>query len=132
MTLHTTRLALVLQSTDEVRAEIARLSDEDRAHVSPAWLAQMEASVPGAWTHGFTVRLRETDDEIGSAGFKGPPDADGVVELAYGIAPEHRGRGFATEAAAALVEFAVQSGLVRVVRAHTLPETNASTRILTK
>jgi RimJ/RimL family protein N-acetyltransferase len=42
------------------------------------------------------------------------------------------GRGYATEAAAALVDFALASGQVRLVRAHTLPEVNASTRVLLK
>ena len=40
--------------------------------------------------------------------------------------------GYATEAAQSLTEYAFSSGKVRVVRAHTLPEPNASTRVLTK
>jgi ribosomal-protein-alanine N-acetyltransferase len=75
--------------------------------------------------------LRETGREVGSAGFKGPP-TEGVVEIAYGIDPDHQGKGFATEAAHALTDYAFGSGQVRVVRAHTLPEPNASTRVLTK
>src|SRR6266511_3814277 len=58
---------------------------------------------------------------IGNAGFKGPPDPGGMVEIAYGIVPGFEGRGFATEAATALVTFAFASGLVRLIRAHTLP-----------
>jgi [ribosomal protein S5]-alanine N-acetyltransferase len=57
---------------------------------------------------------------------------DGVVEIAYGIAPEHQGKGYATEAAEALTSFAFSSPHVRIVRAHTLPEVNASTRVLAK
>jgi RimJ/RimL family protein N-acetyltransferase len=63
---------------------------------------------------------------------KVPPDADGVVEIAYGVAPEYQGRGYATEAATALVEFALSDPRVQTVRAHTLPEPNASTRVLTR
>src|SRR5205085_256855 len=73
-----------------------------------------------------------TDVAIGQCGFKGPPDGEGCVEIAYGIDPEHRGNGYATEAAGALVQYAFASDLVRVVRAHTLPELNASTRVLSK
>jgi RimJ/RimL family protein N-acetyltransferase len=54
------------------------------------------------------------------------------VEIAYGIAPEHQGKGYATEAAAALTDYAFRQREVRAVRAHTLPENNASTRVLTK
>lgn len=75
---------------------------------------------------------REGNEVVGSAGFKGPPDADGVVEIAYGVAPSREGRGYATEAAGALVRFATADERVQLVRAHTLPEENASTRVLRK
>ena len=69
---------------------------------------------------------------VGSCGFKGPPDANGTVEIAYGIAPAHQNKGYATEAAAALVRFALASGEVRVVRAHTRERAGASARVLAK
>ncbi|MBD1877257.1 GNAT family N-acetyltransferase [Coleofasciculus sp. FACHB-T130] len=60
------------------------------------------------------------------------PDQGGVVEIAYGVDPEYQGRGYATEAARALVNFAFRSGQVRLVRAHTWAENNASMRVLAK
>jgi RimJ/RimL family protein N-acetyltransferase len=69
---------------------------------------------------------------VGGCGFKGPPDRDGAVELAYGIDPAHRGLGYATEAAAALTEFAFADGRVRLVRAHTKTDNGASARVLLK
>jgi ribosomal-protein-alanine N-acetyltransferase len=69
---------------------------------------------------------------VGSAGFKGPPDSSGTVEIAYGIASSIEGQGYATEAAATLVAFAFAAPLVELVRAHTLPAANASTRVLIK
>jgi len=69
---------------------------------------------------------------IGSAGFKGPPDSDGMVEITYGIVPSFEGHGYATEVAAELVRFAFARGGIRLVRAHTRPVANASTRVLTK
>ncbi len=101
--------------------------------VSPQWLAQLKAATDAdPWRHGFGVVHMASGKVIGAAGFKGPPGADGVAEIAYGIVPEYQGRGYATEVAAALVEFAQKSGRVRIARAHTLPEANASTRVLTK
>ena len=82
--------------------------------------------------HGFAVVDPESASVIGSAGFKGPPDQEGVVEIAYGIVPASEGRGYATEAAAALVTFAFSDNRVRLIRAHTLPTPNASTRVLAK
>jgi [ribosomal protein S5]-alanine N-acetyltransferase len=105
--------------------------------LSPAWLERLRAAGEAGreadpWAEGFAVVLRDSGSVIGSAGFKGPPDAEGVVEIAYAIAPGHQGRGYATEAAAALVAFALGDGRVRGVRAHTLPTPNASTRVLAK
>ena len=101
--------------------------------VSPKWLAALRTSVgPDPWRHGFFVLLRERGCVIGGAGYKGPPDADGMVEIAYGIAPEYQGQGYATEAATALLNYAFSDGRVRLARAHTLPEANASTHVLKK
>lgn len=103
--------------------------------ISPTWLAQLRAAEPNTadpWVHGFAVVHRASDSVIGSTGFKGPPDAEGVVEIAYGIAPAYQGRGYATEAAAALVAFAFNRAQVKLVRAHTLPTNTASIRVLAK
>ncbi len=101
--------------------------------VSPVWVARLRASTePDPWVHGFRVILRESGQEIGSVGFKAPPDDEGMVEIAYGISPEHQSRGYATEAAAALTDFALADSNVKIVRAHTLPERNASCRVLEK
>ena len=101
--------------------------------VSPDWLAQLEAATAAdPWTHGFGLVHVASGLVIGMASFKGPPGADGVVEIGYGVVPDYQGHGYATEAAQALVAFAFSSGRVRVVRAHTLPEPNASTRVLAK
>ena len=129
LVLETPRLRLVLESTEAVLARIERLSPADRAEVSPEWLARMRASPPSPWTHGFAIVDPASGSTIGSCGFRGPPGDDGVVEIAYGIDAEHRGCGYAKEAAAALVELALGAG-ARVVRAHTRLENGASDRVL--
>jgi ribosomal-protein-alanine N-acetyltransferase len=116
-----------LPAAEGLRAFI--LSDE----VSPVWLAQLRASsAADPWRHGFAVIDRASRSVIGNVGFKGPPDEDGMVEIAYGIVPNFQSRGFATEAAAAGVAFAFGSREVHYVRAHTLAMANASTRVLEK
>ena len=125
----TARLRLSLESTEAVLARIEAMSPADRAEVSPDWLTRMRESEPSAWTHGFEMVDRLTGKAVGSCGYKGPPDADGTVEIAYGVHPEQRGRGYAKEAAAALVEFAVSAG-ARLVRAHTRLDNDASARVL--
>jgi RimJ/RimL family protein N-acetyltransferase len=101
--------------------------------VSPAWLEKLRTAVAAdVWVHGFGIVHRESGWIIGCAGFKGPPDESGLVEIGYGIAPGFQGQGYATEAALALVEFAFADSRVRLVRAHTRPGPNASTRVLAK
>lgn len=101
--------------------------------VSPQWLAELRnGGGPDPSRYGFFVIHRESQVVIGAAGFTGPPDASGTVEIAYGIVPGFEGKGYATEAAAALVQFASVREGVRRIRAHTLPAANASTRVLEK
>jgi len=151
MTIETLRLTLVPYAPDHLLALIEQperfealtgyvLADGLRRllvsdDVSPEWLARLREArggPPDPWVYGFALAHRDSCVVIGSASFKGPPDQAGMVEIAYGVAPEFEGRGYATEAATALLEFALRTGLVRLVRAHTRPVRNASGRILTK
>ena len=131
--METKNLKLVPQTPEEARAMVEAMTPSEKAQVSADWLARL-ATLTSAdpWRIGFNLVHRASNRVIGKAGFKGPPGEDGVVEIAYGVAPDHQGKGYATEAAQALVAYAWRSGRVRVVRAHTLPEPNASTRVLTK
>ena len=66
----------------------------------------------------------------GTGGYKGPPDADGSVEVGYSVIPEARRRGFASGAVHLLVERAFRDPRVKVVLAETLPEGVASQAVL--
>jgi ribosomal-protein-alanine N-acetyltransferase len=124
-------MPLIPRTREEVRATLAVLPAEVRAEMSPVWLALFEASGPkDPWIHGFHV-VDAAGEVVGLAAFKGPP-VDGMVEIAYATEPQHQGKGYATHAATELVRFASDSGLVRTVRAHTLPTGAASQRVLLK
>jgi len=116
-----------LKPTDGLRAML--VSDD----VSPAWLARLRTAVDrDPWRFGYVVLEKMTGVALGMAAFKGPPDDHGVAEIAYGIVPAYRGRGYATQAAGALVQYASGDERVQRIRAHTLPERNASAAVLTK
>jgi [ribosomal protein S5]-alanine N-acetyltransferase len=91
-----------------------------------------EPSADADWWAPFLCIRREDGAMVGMGGFVGPPDQTGIVEFGYAIAPSCRGFGLATEAATALVRYLFGTGRVTVVRAHTLPNRNASTRVLEK
>ncbi|MFL5616299.1 MAG: GNAT family N-acetyltransferase [Gemmatimonadaceae bacterium] len=133
MEIPTKHLTLLLKTPEETLASVDTMSDADRAQVSPAWLARVRAATTAdPWIHGFSMVDRASGAVVGSCGYKAPPGPDAVVEIAYGVEPEHQGRGYATEAARALTDFAFGSGTVRRVCAHTMPKNNASARVLTK
>jgi len=129
----TPRLRLVLLTPQEVLASIEALPPALRDEVSPAWLERVrQTRVADPWLLGFAMVEADGGATVGNCGFKGPPDADGAVEIAYGVDASQQGRGFATEAAAALADFAFSQPGVRRVRAHTLPAASPSTRVLEK
>ena len=68
---------------------------------------------------------------VGTCAFKSPPQS-GRVEIAYFTFPEFEGRGFASEMAAQLLAIARQHSAAVLITAQTLPERNASHRILEK
>tara|TARA_R110002073_G_scaffold75697_3_gene184585 strand:- start:4367 stop:4858 length:492 start_codon:yes stop_codon:yes gene_type:complete len=131
--LQTKRLELILVSVEETLAKIDAMSPADKQQLSEEWLTRVRlAKSPDPWVHGFTLKRRADDTVVGECGFKGPPNSNGIVEIAYHVFSDHQGNGYATETTAALTAFAFTNDTVRVVCAHTLPETNASTRVLTK
>jgi len=130
--LRTAHLLLVPKTRRDAEAMIENMTPEVKAELSADWLAQLRASADiDPWVHGFTARFAAGGIEIGTGMFKGPP-VDGMVEIAYGVDEEHRGKGYATEIAAALARYALASSEVSVVRAHTLPGGKASQKVLAK
>ena len=74
---------------------------------------------------------RATGLVVGGIGLFGPPE-DGRVEFGYGIVESRRGRGYATEAARALVRTALGLPGVTAVVAGVDPANAASVRVLEK
>lgn len=82
--------------------------------------------------HGYVAVELEGNRLVGVCCFKGNPTESGEVEIAYGTVPSFEGNGYATQMAAALRDIAFRSTAVSRVIAHTLPESNASARVLQK
>ena len=133
MVLHSQRLRLELQSPADVLRWIESLDAATKAEVSPDYIKRLQmADGPNPWTCMFAMVNSTTSVVVGSCAFKGPPDSEGAVEIAYGVESEHQGCGYATEAAEALVTFCKTKDEVRLVRAHTLSDSGASARVLRK
>lgn len=151
--LRTARLTLVAADAAHLRAELA---------ARDALGALLGAEVPASWPPGeydraaqeyFLTRteaegdavagwlgwyaVRDADDAhpatvVGAGGYLGPPSDEGVVEIGYSLTPEWRGRGYATELAAALAARAAAHPGVRCVVAHTGDANPASIAVLTR
>ena len=67
---------------------------------------------------------------VGRAGFHGPPDADGMVEVGYAIDPIYRRQGYARAALRALLAEAAVAPGVRTVRASVSPANVASRELI--
>lgn len=67
---------------------------------------------------------------VGRAGYHGPPDAAGMVEIGYAVDPEYRRRGFARAALEALLQRAAREPRVRTVRVSISPENVASYQLV--
>jgi len=63
---------------------------------------------------------------VGHAGFHGPPDDHGMVEIGYTIEPAYRKRGYARATVAALIDYAANEPDVTTVRASISPDNTAS------
>ncbi|MEU7107946.1 GNAT family N-acetyltransferase [Streptomyces sp. NPDC046215] len=74
---------------------------------------------------------RDSGLVVGAIGLFWPPH-EGALEFGYGVVPSRRGRGYAPEAARAVVEFALASAEVHTVHADVEFMNPASIRVLEK
>lgn len=63
---------------------------------------------------------------VGRAGYHGPPDSAGMVEIGYAVDPAYRRRGYARAALEALLHRAASETGVRTVRVTISPDNTAS------
>ena len=143
--LHTARLQLVPLDAPLSRAALAgsetlapligaRVPSDwplpDLAEFLPELARMLENDPAGAGWAAWLLIDAQAGEVVGDAGFQGPPDGAGVVEIGYSVLPAWRGRGYATEAAAALVALALRQPNVRRVVAECDPENAPSIRVL--
>jgi [ribosomal protein S5]-alanine N-acetyltransferase len=145
--LETGNLRLIAHTPEHLRALLRSAGDYARevgygiepevadlfSQASPEFVSRLWSAVsPDPWRDGFGMLHKLNEVVVGLCGYAGPPSAEGVVEIAYGVATSYQGKGLATEAVVALVQNAFAHPEVTAVIAHTLPTSNASTRVLEK
>jgi RimJ/RimL family protein N-acetyltransferase len=78
-----------------------------------------------AWVTGVIWDERQ-QVAVGRAGYHGPPDSSGMVEIGYAVDPAYRRRGYARAALEALLQRAAREAQVRTVRVTISPDNVAS------
>ncbi len=95
----------------------------------PVWeiraVQVVEDPASAAWVTGI-VWDPERRLAVGRAGFHGPPDDAGMVEIGYSIDPQYRRQGYARAALRALLERARQDPTVTTFRATISPDNTPS------
>jgi len=101
-----------------VRADIQEMSDRAPGE-------------PGGWVQ-FTVEERDGGRLVGDVGISPADGEPGVLKVGYTISPTVQGRGYATEAVRALVDYALETLGADVVRAYASADNLPSIRVAEK
>jgi [ribosomal protein S5]-alanine N-acetyltransferase len=111
----------------------APLNDDNSKTFTLRYLTENPDAV--GWAAWYFLSPGESDTKawaVGIGGFTGKPNQQAEVEVGYSMMPGWQGSGLATEAVAALVDWAFSHVDVRLVTAQTLPALGASIRVLEK
>lgn len=93
---------------------------------------------PGLFTWGVWLMIRDAGlgsarpTVIGDLGFKGAPDAKGAIDMGYAVIPSERGKGYASEAGRALINWAFKRPDVKMVTADCEETNPASAGVLSR
>ncbi|MCH7591388.1 MAG: GNAT family N-acetyltransferase [Planctomycetes bacterium] len=142
--IETERLEIVAEDLSLARAGVEgreALAAGLSATVPNDWPPEIMAGATGYWVPhleknpdlvGWAVwHIIRKEDRIliGGAGFKGMPDA-GRVDIGYAVLDAFQRRGYATEAAGALIDWAFSDPRVDRIVGETLPHLSASIRVM--
>jgi RimJ/RimL family protein N-acetyltransferase len=98
-----------------------------------AWFRADMAAHPdktGWWCWYIVAHAVELDVLVGSAGFRGAPDASGTVEIGYAVLAPFQRHGYAAAAVDLLIAAAFTEPDVAAIVAHTGPDAAASQALL--
>ena len=129
--METKQLRIRMTTKDEMEQIIQEETDES---LKKAYREMLQGCLdhPEQWAwYAIWVIEDKEGRPLGDLSFKGL-NPDGSAEIGYGIREEFRGHGYATEAVAAAVEWALEQPGVTRVEAETEPGNRASQRVLEK
>jgi [ribosomal protein S5]-alanine N-acetyltransferase len=142
----TRRLTLVAATAELARADAGdhnRFSALIGADLPEAWppevmrdaqdffARKLESGVPPGWWHWYALlKGPGRPIVIGTAGFAGPPNSEGIVTLGYSVLDAFAGCGYATEMVMGILQWLAAAGGVKHVYATTFEQHHPSVRVL--
>lgn len=140
-----TERLLLRRSVPEEAEEISAYRSDPSVHIHQGWdrtdpdgirveireMATRAPGEPGGWVQ-FSVHRREDGRLVGDVGISRADGEPGVLKVGYTVAPAFQGLGYATEAIAALVDYAFEVLGADTVRAYASTENVASIRVAEK
>lgn len=141
--LSTPRLALVALSLEDAPAVFSYASDPEISRLvawprhenigtSQRFLARSLVGYAQGGHYEWGLMRRTDQAFLGTCGFGELDVARGVGELGYVLAKPYWGQGYATEAAAAVIQFGFSKLGLQVIEANAFPENIASLRVMAK
>lgn len=132
MKLESQRLILAPMTVEELEQKLQKMTDPE-LHKAYSEMLDGCRSNPDAflWYTPWQISLKTDGTAIGDAVFKAAPQ-EGCVEIGYGIEEPYWGKGYMTEAAQTLIDWAFQQAGCCIVEAETEAHNLASQRVLQK
>jgi RimJ/RimL family protein N-acetyltransferase len=95
------------------------------------WIARVQQDHATGRPRRFAIALKETDRLIGGVGIDGSTgDESEEPALGYWLGEPHWGKGYASEAVAAVIDYGLQTLGMETIRACTDPNNLASQKVL--
>lgn len=130
--LRTKRLELRPMNIPELERRVVLVPDPEDSKAYAEMLSLSRAHPEyRLWYTAWAITRKSDGRILGDLCFKGPA-ADGEVEIGYGLEEPYWNQGYMTEAADALIRWALSQPGVYAVTAQTLPGNLASQRVLEK
>lgn len=82
--------------------------------------------------HWGSYYVCDNENLIGLAGYHGPPDDSGGIEIGYSVIPSQQRQGYASQAVDKLCDMAFNDPRVSYIKAETLPHLLPSQAVLIK
>lgn len=102
---------------------------EQEAQAFVGRFVQWQRETPRARVQ-LAITLPESGEMIGNVGVRRESAGEPIADMGFELAPEHWGRGYATEAARTMVEWAFGDWGLERIHAHCIAENAGSARVL--